>query len=447
MTLEATLLGIGTWIIAGIVLIEFRRRRGIEGSGLLYAHVLTLASLHSLSAVVYLLPAMSQREPDLVALGLMESAYGIAALVAGSLVTTVLLVRRPRSTPVMGAAEPTLALFYIAAGGLSYLMMLIPQLRLPTLRAVISTSQQLMIVGLCLVCWHAWRTGRKRHLLLALGGALGLPFLTIVHSGYLSYGAVATLAVLVFVANLARSRRRVVVTGILVAYVAMSFYVSYMRDRDEIRETVWGGRSLGDRITKLLDTFESFEWFDVSDPFHLTLVDIRLNQNTLVGAAVVRLGETGDFAYGSTLFEAVLALVPRAVWPDKPVSAGSGDLVSRFTGLRFGEDTSVGVGQVMEFYVNFGTPGVVVGFLVLGAFMTWLDWRARQCLDTEDWRGFGRWYLVGLSFLQSGGSLIDVFASAGAAVVAVVIANQIYARYVRIRPLAVPLPRPSPTVR
>jgi hypothetical protein len=390
---------------------------------------------------------MRPREPDLVVLGLVESAYGIAALVAGSLAASVLAAGRRRPTAVAGVAEPTLALFYIAAGGLSYLMMLIPQLRLPTLRAVISTSQQLMIVGLCLVCWHAWRTGRKRHLLLALGGTLALPFLTIVHSGYLSYGAVATLAVLVFLAGLARSRRRVAVTAILAVYVAMSFYVSYMRDRDEIRETVWGGRSLGDRVAKLVGTFEAFEWFDVSDPFHLFLVDIRLNQNTLVGAAVVRIGETGDFAYGSTLFEALLALVPRAVWPDKPVSAGSGDLVSRFTGWRFGEDTSVGIGQVMEFYVNFGTLGVVVGFLVLGAFMTWLDRRARQCLDAEDWRGFGRWYLVGLSFLQSGGSLIDVFASAGAAVVAVSITNQIYARYVRVRSLAVPLPRPSPTVR
>lgn len=447
MTFGSILVGLGTWIVAAIVLVEFRRRRGIEGSGLLYAHMLTLACVHSLSAAVYLLPAMSHRDPDLVVIGLMESAYGIAALVAGSLAATTLAAGRRRSTPVAGTAEPTLALFYIAVGGLAYLMMLIPQLRLPTVRAVISTSQQLMIVGLCLGCWYASRTHRKRHLLLALGATLGLPFLTILHSGYLSYGAVATLAVLVFVAGLARSRRQVVVTAILVAYVGMSFYVSYMRDRDVIRETVWGGRSIGDRVEKLVDTFETFEWFDVSDPFHLALVDIRLNQNTLVGAAIVRLGETGDFAYGSTLFEALLALVPRAVWPDKPVSAGSGDLVSRFTGWRFGEDTSVGIGQVMEFYVNFGTPGVVVGFFVLGAFMTWLDRRARQSLDAEDWRGFGRWYLIGLCFLQSGGSLIDVFASAGAAVVAVGITNQIYARFVRIRPLPVPLPRPSPTVR
>ena len=444
---ELMLAGIGVWIVAGIVLFEFRRRRGVEGSGLLYSHVLTLAAIHCLPAIASLLPAMYQRDPNAVALGLVESAYGIAALVAGSLITTLHLARGRRPMPAARAAEPLLAMFYIAAGLLSYFLMLIPQLRLPTLRAVISTGQQLMIVGLCLVCWHAWRTRRPQHLLLAVVATLGLPFLTIIHSGYLSYGAVAMLAVLVFLGSLARARRRVAVTGILVAYVAMSFYVSYMRDRDEIRETVWGGRSLGDRIEKLAETFGSFEWLDLSDPMHLWLVEIRLNQNYLVGVAVVRLGETGDFAYGSTLFDTLLALVPRAVWPDKPVTAGSGDLVSRFTGLRFGEDTSVGIGQVMEFYVNFGTPGVVVGFLVLGAFMTWLDWRARRCLDVEDWRGFGRWYLFGLSFLQSGGSLIDVFASAGAAVVAASVANQVYARYVRIRPIAVRAPRPSPSVR
>ena len=77
------------------------------------------------------------------------------------------------------------------------------------------------------------------------------------------------------------------------------------------------------------------------------------------------------FAYGATV--PPWALIPRAVWPDKPDVAGSGDIVSEFTGIRFAEGTSVGVGQVMEFYVNFGIPGVLIGFFGLGYLLMWLD--------------------------------------------------------------------------
>ena len=46
------------------------------------------------------------------------------------------------------------------------------------------------------------------------------------------------------------------------------------------------------------------------------------------------------------------------------------------TGLELNQDTSWGVGNVMEFYINFGLPGVVIGFLVLGWLIGALDFRA-----------------------------------------------------------------------
>src|ERR1700734_2977948 len=95
-------------------------------------------------------------------------------------------------------------------------------------------------------------------------------------------------------------------------------------------------------------------------------VDARLNQNWLVGAAVNRLSETDAFAHGDTLWDAPLALIPRALWPDGPTNAGSGDLVNRYTDIKFGAGTSVGIGQVLEFYANFGTTGVMIGFALMG---------------------------------------------------------------------------------
>ena len=46
------------------------------------------------------------------------------------------------------------------------------------------------------------------------------------------------------------------------------------------------------------------------------------------------------------------------------------------TGLRFNSQTSIGVGNVMELQINFGMPGVAVGFFVLGWAIGKLDLKA-----------------------------------------------------------------------
>ena len=56
-----------------------------------------------------------------------------------------------------------------------------------------------------------------------------------------------------------------------------------MRDRSDIREVVWGGESATARIARLEDTFLDFELFDIHNVDHLQRVDLRLNQNYLVG--------------------------------------------------------------------------------------------------------------------------------------------------------------------
>ncbi|MCP6769100.1 hypothetical protein NL529_30065, partial [Klebsiella pneumoniae] len=87
------------------------------------------------------------------------------------------------------------------------------------------------------------------------------------------------------------------------------------------------------------------ELFDPRNIRQLERIDERLNQNYLVGAAVRHLQDGRvDFAAGSTVSDAALNIIPRALWPDKPIGAGSGDLVAIYTGLEFSKETSVGIG-------------------------------------------------------------------------------------------------------
>jgi hypothetical protein len=229
-------------------------------------------------------------------------------------------------------------------------------------------------------------------------------------------------------------------------YLGFSFYVNYMRDREEIRTAVWGQQSLSFRVDQIVTTLRNFEWFNPYSEQHLQRVDARLNQNVFVGAAVSQLHESQTYAYGETLRQALLALVPRVLWPEKPVFGGSGNLVREYTGFRFSEGTSVGVGQVLEFYINFGTVGVVVGFLVFGVVMALIDAIARRQLIADNWQGFVLWYLVGISCLQVGGSLVEVFGSAGASVAVAVLLNQFILTRWQKQPARRRLSLPTPPV-
>ena len=68
-----------------------------------------------------------------------------------------------------------------------------------------------------------------------------LPFVTILTRGFIGYGAVAALTVLIFISGFVKPRVVVFAMALLVGYVGLSVFVTYMRDRSEIRSTVWGG--------------------------------------------------------------------------------------------------------------------------------------------------------------------------------------------------------------
>jgi hypothetical protein len=207
-------------------------------------------------------------------------------------------------------------------------------------------------------------------------------------------------------------------------------YVTYMRDRTAIREVVWSADTIEKRVGRLWDTVTAGEWFDLSDTKQLDRIAERLNQNFLVGAAVHYLdARFAKFAEGETFWMALVALVPRAFWPDKPAVAGSGQLVSTYTGISYPEGTSVGIGHVMECYVNFGTVGVIVGFLIIGMLVVGVDIAAADALRHGDLRRFLLWYLPGLSLLQLGGALSEVTATAAASILVVLLLNFLTRNY------------------
>lgn len=415
-------------IIALLALVRSHRRTAT--TGLILAYVFNLWLIHWLAPSFYALPWYENFDIRLVAGGLEQSLYGIAAFAFGSLVLAPFLM----GVGVLPTAaeqhepDPYLPIGYVGTGVVFYLLLSTALGSLPSATAIIATGQQLIVVGVGLGCWQAWRTGNLRRLCAWIGAALCFPLITVVTRGFIGYGAGAAVCVLIFVSSFIRARARVVTAGVVLCYLGLTVFTSYMRDRNEIRASVWGGESLSSRIDTMSETASTFEWFDPTDVEQLKRLDGRLNQSLLVGQAVSYIAETGGFAHGATLWDALLSLIPRALWPDKTITAGSGNIVTEYTGVQYAAGTSVGIGHVMEFYINFGTWGVIIGFALMGTLLTILDVSAAQRLAAGDLHGFVLWYLPGISLLQVGGSMIEVTTSAVASLFVAMIANKYLAR-------------------
>lgn len=426
------------WLASMLVIIGQQRRIGAT-AGLVVAYVLQLWLIHWLGVAIYALPWFTPPDDVLMA-GLKESTFAIASFGIGSVFVAPALWRSKHgndtrsSSPIL--APVRMVHMYLFVGVASYVV-LEPLLRnVATLNSISTATSNLLLVALALECWnglHSTHPGRSLWRWVAFSALL--PFITILTKGFLGYGFAGMLTVFAFVASFYRARWKLVLASMAVGYLALSLYVTYMRDRSEIRAVVWAQEGYRSRLDAMSTTVTDFEFLDLTNFDHLGRIDERLNQTTLLGTSVLYLETRPDaFAHGRTLLDAVLSVIPRALWPDKPISSGSGNLVSEFTGLRFSEETSVGIGHIMELYVNFGRLSVVLGMIVIGTVMGWIDRNAGTAIVAGNWSRFAIWWLPGVSLLQVGGSLVDALSGAGAALAVAVAID----RYMQFRTKAAP---------
>lgn len=416
---------VGAFAAVVAIALFAQERRG-QGVGLLTAYLAQISVLHGLAAVLYLSPGYAYYEPRTVIAGLDISTVAIMGLTLGACVVWFRRQSAISGKPTATTPELRRVALYGAIGAGAYTLMLLNVGRLPTVYSVIVATSGFALAALVLLAVRAIVLKSRSGLALSLGLAGCLPFMTVASQGFMGYGLAATAVVFTSVIALTGLNRTRILIILIAFYGGVSLYVTYMRDREDIRDSIARGARTSSRVEMVRSTFTEFEFFDPRNPDHLERIDMRLNQDYFVGVAAEELAVGHvDYAGGSTFVEAAAALVPRAVWPNKPFAAGSGDLVTRFTGISFPEGTSVGIGQVMEFYINFGYLGVAGGFFVLGWALASLDRGAISAMRIGDWGGFMVAYLPGVALLQIGGSLGEMTSSAAAAWAAALLVGRV----------------------
>jgi hypothetical protein len=288
---------------------------------------------------------------------------------------------------------------------------------LPSFTAFIMAMGALLILGLWVWLYSAV-TAKKSGKILAFIAMLPiLPVATLVTGGLLGYGTVWVLSIVAFYFVIARRRIGFYLAIPPIVFLGLSLFVTYAQQREEIREVVWNETtSIAQRLGRVSTLVTDFQLLDLSNAHHLEALDKRLNQNYLVGVGVMRHREgEAELRYGSTV--ALWGLIPRAIWPDKPGVGGGQQLVSEFTGIIFDEYTSVGVGQVLEFYMNFAMPGVVAGFAVLGFILMRLDQGVMRALATRNIDSVVKCGLPGLALVQPLGNLLEILVAVASAII------------------------------
>jgi hypothetical protein len=396
------------WLLAVL-----RRRQ--PSLGLPLAYLAGLLVIHLPGAFAHLVDRQTLPGTDETALGMIYTAIATACFVAG-----VWFARyRVRAPAVVASGDRTPFALFCLVGGWIVIYGLYPLEGIPSLGAAIDKGGAIWLLGAMLGLRGAFSRVDFLPIVGWLGALMVYPATSLLLGGFLSYGSLAIIIASSELAIGARTYGRAAIGVVLASVIGLNFFVNYFEHRDDIRDQVWGGASMSQRIDSVSNIFTEFHLFSPDNSKDLDALNLRLNQNIFVGLAAERIqdDEVG-FLYGRSVTEGAMALVPRAFWPDKPVYAGSPEIVAEMTGLQLSKDTSWGVGNVMEFYINFGVAGLVAGFFGLGWLLGFLDVRAAIAERAGNFGAAILFFLPAVAIIQPGGSMVEIVGGGAAAIVA-----------------------------
>lgn len=433
------------WLISTYLLIRYLQRYNFLTVGLPMAFLL-IFFLNNCGGFVYILPWYTLTKSSLLQggnsfivnqLGFVQTTCFLVTFTIGSIFGGSWLRRnihfKKRKYYAKFVNYSLYHRLYLYVGiAFYFLYFVFKTINLSSVSSLFAQGLPLCAAAICIGCFDAQIAGdKRRYFYLLLLASTVFPILTLVIQGFISYASSAVSYVWGFVLVRQRLKWRHFFIFIAVFYLTLSIYVSYMQIRDNVRSIVWSGGDYSSRFDVVGKSLQSIQLFDIFNNDHLQLIDKRLNLNILVGQSVQYLDKTNKYANGETLYAAILAPIPRLLWPEKPTIAGGSQLVTRYSGRTFQPGVSVAMGYVMEMYANFGTIGVLIGGYVFGMILRLIDIVASEHLFRGELLLFFTWFLPGLTIIQPE-RIISV--SIGAAAISFVLVKVINYTYFLFMP-------------
>lgn len=326
--------------------------------------------------------------------------------------------------------DPTsLSFVYVFIGILVYFV-ISPLFRsVPTLNTAIGALYNFLPIGLIIGLSNRATSVRSKILVfLYIILIVAWPMISVIRDGFLGFGLTPVLIVGIFFVTRSRNLLFTILFSSLMGYIVFSLAISYFSNRANIRNVVWSNSGLDQNIQAFNDQIiGDFKLFNILDVNQLRLIDGRLTLNYYTGLSIIRI-ESGnvELVYGQSFADALVAIVPRALWPEKPTIAGGSDRISYFTGLYFAGGSSFAIGIVMEMYVNFGLTGTIIGFLILGILLELLSDLAENALRYQRYSLFSLIMISGLSFTLVGNDFSFILANSISSLITVWFVNSVF---------------------
>lgn len=179
------------------------------------------------------------------------------------------------------------------------------------------------------------------------------------------------LVVVVFV----KGRRIPWLPIVVVVAISIPLFGSRMSHRfGNTLELAEPSSSVSDRIDRGIQMaiydYSNWKWSETGNVLGETFSGRLENVSFL--SHCVALHEAGKpFKHGETMVGVFTALIPRLLWPDKPVQ-NHGNVLSAEYGFKDdGATVSINFPWLADLYINFGYVGMVLGSFLLGAFFRW----------------------------------------------------------------------------
>ncbi len=247
---------------------------------------------------------------------------------------------------------------------------------IPTVRVIWSTFYSLLPLGMLVMLIYSRLSRNYTPLLLSFIAFIPLVLLNAVTTGHIGAGG-AFIIQLVFVASFSFGIQvRTIPLFVISSLLLTSLFVGWMASRSIIRSGQLANYNETDRITIFLQRFEFTSPLELSPTQVQDVVRLRLDMSDILVAQAYYQPQFEPYAYGGTIFSNLAAaLVPRFLWDGKPRFVGGSEFVSKYTGINFGRNVSVGLPYQFELYANGGVAGVVGGLFILGWLTAYLELR------------------------------------------------------------------------
>jgi hypothetical protein len=157
--------------------------------------------------------------------------------------------------------------------------------------------------------------------------------------------------------------------------------------KDEYRKATWSGNeeagiSLFTELARKKNAEGSGEPFEESEGVVRTVA--RLSQGWHLGLTLRRVPRQEPFADGSEMIsDVVSSVIPRFFFPDKKV-VHTKEKFYKYTGHKLGPNTSMTIGILGDFYINFGRNGSFVMLFLFGGLISRLVLAFQNRFVTKD---------------------------------------------------------------